>query len=173
MKAVDSGDVEAQQRMVDAAAKAAGVPTVGVNINDSSQDFTEQILSGEKTIETRKTKNNALSNLVGKRIALVRTGKGTATVVGYATVGQPIEYTSKQQFDSDFNKHRVSGGDFDFDGYKIGYPMLSVEKIESYPAPPAEGVIKTRPIHAPVTRGADGEVIPLSQRFNEKSSDNQ
>lgn len=37
--------------------------TKAVNINDSGQDFTGQILRGEKTIETRDTINNALQPL--------------------------------------------------------------------------------------------------------------
>ena len=166
LSAVKAGDMATAQQMVDEAARAAGVPTIGVNINDGEQSFTDQILNGDKTIETRDSENNALAGLVGQRIAIVRTGKGRAKVVGYTTVGEPIRYTSKSQFDADYNRHLVSGGKYGFKGFKIGYPMLDVERIDAYDAPPATGVIKTRPIHAPIERDEQGNVIPLLQRFN-------
>ena len=49
---------------------------VGININDKTQDFTGQILRGEKTVETRRT--NSLRPYVGKRVGIVRTGRGRA-----------------------------------------------------------------------------------------------
>lgn len=61
-----------------------------LNINDKSEKFTSQILSGEKTIETRNIKS--LHPYIGKRVGIVRTGKGVATLVGYVTVGHPIFY---------------------------------------------------------------------------------
>ena len=155
------------QGIVDKAAEKAGIPFKGVNINDGEgQNFTDQILSGEKTIETRPSKNNGLNSYIGKRIGLVSTGGKKAMVVGYATVGEPIEYNTKEEFDVDFDKHRVNGGVFGFKGYKIGYPMLDVESVDPYAAPYATGVQKWRPIIEPVTYDANGKVIPIEERFN-------
>lgn len=53
-------------------------------INDASQPFTTQILNKEKTIETRNSET--LHQFVGTRVGIVRTGKGKATLVGFADV---------------------------------------------------------------------------------------
>jgi hypothetical protein len=102
---------------------------MGVNINDKCQDFTGQILRGEKTIETRKTRS--LDPYIGERVGLVRTGVGKATLVGYATVGEPVVYDSVAKFRRDYDKHLVAPGSaFDIkDGLKYGYPLMQVESI--------------------------------------------
>ena len=98
----------------------------GININDRTQDFTGQILRKEKVIETRNSPS--LKPYVGKRVGLVRTGKGDATLVGYATVGEPVVYNSLSQFRKDFSRHKVKkGSEFDFKCQKYGYPMIDVE----------------------------------------------
>ena len=102
---------------------------MGVNINDSSQPFTSQILSGEKTIETRNS--DSLRPYVGKRVGIVRTGVGKATLVGYADVGEPTLYLTEEQFRRDEGKHLVqAGSDYDFKEKKWGYPLTNVEKTE-------------------------------------------
>ena len=98
----------------------------GININDKTQDFTGQILRKEKVIETRNSPS--LKPYVGKRVGIVRTGKGDATLVGYATVGEPVVYNSLSQFREDFSRHRVQkGSKFDFKCQKYGYPLTDVE----------------------------------------------
>ncbi|MEY4408026.1 MAG: hypothetical protein RL345_2492, partial [Chloroflexota bacterium] len=103
---------------------------MGININDSLQDFTGQILRGEKTIETRSTRS--LDPYIGKRVGIVRTGVGKATLVGYATVGEPIAYTSVAAFRRDYQKHRIAPGSaFDIkDRLRYGYPLIQVEATE-------------------------------------------
>ncbi len=105
---------------------------MGININDKCQDFTGQILRGEKTIETRKTRS--LDPYIGERIGLIRTGipKQKATLVGYATVGEPVVYDSVAKFRRDYDKHLVApGSTFDIkDGLKYGYPLMQVEAVE-------------------------------------------
>lgn len=112
----------------------------GININDSKQDFTSQILSGAKTVETRKARWSrnqgkyigSLDSLIGKRVALVRTGKGKATIVGYATVGTPTVYKNKAEFDKAYKKHLVSSeSDYYIDGVKLGYPLTDVVSAET------------------------------------------
>jgi hypothetical protein len=103
---------------------------MGININDSGQDFTGQILRGDKTIETRATQS--LNPYVGERVGIVRTGVGRATLVGYATIGEPITYLDEASFRADESKHRVSqGSEFDIgpEG-KFGYPLLNVESTD-------------------------------------------
>jgi hypothetical protein len=110
-----------------------GAIMMGININDKTQPFTAQILSGEKTIETRRT--NSLRPYVGKRVGIVRTGRGRATLVGYATIGEPIRYENQRQFAKDRARHRVAAGsphDCGPEG-KFGYPMIDVEATTPRP----------------------------------------
>ena len=75
--------------------------TRGVYINDSTQAFTEQILNGEKTIETREQPMNRqypeLHKFVGKRVGIVRTGKGKTTLVGFATIADEVIGVKQQK----------------------------------------------------------------------------
>jgi hypothetical protein len=79
--------------------------TRGININDKVQPFTDQILSGKKTIETRR--KNSLRPYIGKRVGLIRTGKGQAMLVGFAVIGEPVFYRTKAEFQADFGRHQV------------------------------------------------------------------
>lgn len=106
---------------------------MGININDSTQPFTAQILSGEKTVETRRT--DSLRPYVGRRVGLVRTGVGPAMLVGYATVGKPIRYEDRSEFLEDYGRHRVAAGsphDCGPNG-KWGYPLTDVEATAPRP----------------------------------------
>jgi hypothetical protein len=106
---------------------------MGININDKTQDFTAQILCGEKTVETRRT--NSLRPYVGKRVGIVRTGRGRATLVGYAIVGEPIRHGSREEFAADYARHRVAAGsphDCGPDG-KFGYLLTDVEATTPRP----------------------------------------
>lgn len=110
--------------------------TRAVNINDSSQDFTGQILRGEKVIETRDTLNNAMQGVLGQRIGLTRTGTGDTKVVGYATVAkQPIVYRNESEFRRDQGKHLVepdSKYDIKKGGVKYGYELTDVTPVEPF-----------------------------------------
>lgn len=54
--------------------------TKAFNINDKEQEFTRQILDGIKTVETRE--GHTLDSLIGMTVAIVRTGRGKAVIVG-------------------------------------------------------------------------------------------
>ena len=131
--ATSQGEVGGQQRFMPAADREV---TRAVNINDSSQDFTGQILKGQKTIETRDTLNNALQGVLGQRIGLVRTGIGDTKVVGYATVAkQPIVYRNESEFRRDQGKHLVepdSKYDIKKGGVKYGYELTDVTPVEPF-----------------------------------------
>jgi len=103
---------------------------IGININDGEQDFTDQILRGEKTIETRNTRS--LDPYIGKRVGLVRTGKGKAQHVGFAVIGEPKFYSDAESFRQDEDKHLVPvGSEYDIpETGKWGYPIINPEKIQ-------------------------------------------
>lgn len=102
----------------------------GIGVNDADQDFTGQILSGEKTIETRPT--NSLKPYIGKTVGIVRTGKGKATLVGVMKVGEPKFYKTRKEFDADFDKHRVGKDSGHYIGPegKYGYPLSEVKPVK-------------------------------------------
>lgn len=103
---------------------------MGININDKHYPFTEWILDGIKTIETRSTPS--LNPYIGKRVGIIRTGKGQAMLVGFMTIGEPIKYESEEQFRSDEDKHCIlKGSEYDIDNRgKWGYPISSVMHIK-------------------------------------------
>jgi len=101
----------------------------GVNINDSTMDYTGLILNGSKTVETRDD-TRSLSPYVGKRVGIVRTGKGKATLVATAVIGEPVTYATEAEFRAAYDQHQVPvGDDFDFKGVKYGFPLTEVTKV--------------------------------------------
>jgi hypothetical protein len=129
-------------------------PSIAININCTHQDYTGQILRGEKTIETRNT--NSLRTLIGGRYGISRTHDNSrrfpAMVVGYATLGEPKLYETAEDFDADYHLHRVgpeSRHHFNesHTGVKFGYPLYDVER-EPEPFPPGPGNRKWRSITA-------------------------
>lgn len=129
-------------------------PATAININDTHQDYTGQILRGEKTIETRNT--NSLRTLIGGRYGISRTHdnsrKFPAMVVGYATLGEPKLYENAEDFDADYDLHRVAPDSIHHiskspTGVKFGYPLHNVEH-EPEPFPPGPGNRKWRSITA-------------------------
>jgi hypothetical protein len=125
---------------------------IGININDSTQDFTGQILAGKKTIETRPT--DSLRPYVGKTVGIVRTGKGKATLVGTMKIGEPKFYKTKKDFDADRDKHHVAPGSPHYvtPAGKYGYPVSDVT--------PVSPVVLD-------TKGIIGRVINKSSRSDE------
>jgi len=134
-----SEGVSGEQRFMPAGDREV---TRAVNINDFSQDFTGQILNGQKTIETRDTLNNAMQGVLGQRIGLVRTGIKDTKVVGYATVAkQPIVYRDEAEFRRDEERHLVAPGspyDIKKGGVKYGYELTDVVPVEPF-APKSVG----------------------------------
>lgn len=104
------------------------VKLMGININCKKQNFIDQILNGEKTIETRSC--YSLRPYVGKRVGLIETGNGRAKLKGFATIKEEVIYRTKDSFDEDFSKHRVAKeSPFYFNGIKYGYVLTDVEKL--------------------------------------------
>ena len=65
-------------------------------MSNQFQNFTDEILNGVKTIETRDS--HSLDAYLGHGVAIIRAGtEGGQKVVGYVTNGDyPIEYKSKK-----------------------------------------------------------------------------
>lgn len=117
---------------------------IGININDSTYPWTEAILSGQKTVETRNSPT--LDPYIGKRVGIIRTGKGPAQLVGFVDIVGKKIYNTIESFRTDESLHLVSeGGFFDFKGDgKIGYVLENPERI-SVPVPvTSRGIVSRR-----------------------------
>lgn len=119
-------------------------PSVGININDKTQPFTDMILNRIKTIETRNSRS--LNSVVGSRVGIIRTGKGPATLVGYATVGEPIFYGNAKEFDRDWRRHRVGPESPFYIGLqgKWGYPLADIERLDKPRPVTSRGIVKRK-----------------------------
>ena len=119
----------------------------GLNVrNEAGFDFADWIVDGLKTIETRRKSN--LDRLIGHRIKIIRTGQGKAQVIGEVTVTGSKQYKTKDQFEADYQQHRVrSGSQFNFDGSKIGYLLTNPQRYQKpYDAPYPRGIVYTKNI---------------------------
>lgn len=108
----------------------------GININTDERDFISEILNSNedvrKTIETRANRN-VFKSLLGQRVGLVETHTGRpARLVGYATISQIDRYDTREEFEADADKHRITGGTYDYqEGVKkYGYTLTNVERVE-------------------------------------------
>jgi len=116
----------------------------GLNINDSTGQWTDLLLTGVKTIETRNQNN--LKSFVGKPIGIIQTGVGRAHVVGFIKLGEPFVYRTLIEFRKDQERHRVlPNSPFDFKDIKFGYPVEIIEKLDK-PIPVTTRGIVTRKI---------------------------
>lgn len=112
----------------------------GININCKKQDFIAEIFNGMKTVETRDT--NSLKSHIGQRVYLIRTGCGKAVIVGEATIGEPVHWTSESDFDLDYPLHRVGkDSPYYIHGEKYGYPMLNPVKYDQEYPVTAKGIV--------------------------------
>lgn len=107
------------------------IPKIGINVrSDGDIDYADLIVDGKKSLETRNT--DSLRPYVGKRVSIVKTGKGKAYAIGVATVGEPVEVDEKE-FRKLEKKHLVPAGS-KFDIYpgqtKFLYPMLNPKRYD-------------------------------------------
>ena len=100
-----------------------------ININDSETSYTTLILSGLKTVETRKTRS--LKSLVGQRVGIISTHKKRkALLVGYVDIVDEIKYNNENEFRQDLTRHFVRPGskyDIGKNGIKYGYVLSNPE----------------------------------------------
>jgi GNAT superfamily N-acetyltransferase len=104
---------------------ASSKPTMGINVrSDGNIDYAGLIIDGQKKYESRQT--DSLRPYVGKTVAIVRTGKGSAVAIGQVTVGEPV-VVDAEKFDKMRDQHLVpQGSKFDIDpgATKYLYPMI-------------------------------------------------
>lgn len=98
----------------------------GINIRDEkSNRFAIMICNGTKTIETRNT--NSLKPYINKRVRAIRTGISPPLIVGEFTLGEPIFYSTEEEFIRDTEKHKITKESkfyFNEKG-KYGYPIIN------------------------------------------------
>jgi len=132
---------------------------MGIHINDKLQDFTGQIIRGEKTIETKF--KPTLNQYIGKRVGIIKTGTSKSKpaksyLVGSAIIGEPVIYHNEEEFDKDYDKHLVDKNSKFYikkDKVKYGYPLLNVKKIE-----PVELTLTDRKGWTPTSRRINYEL---------------
>jgi len=192
-QAEQTGDWTKVQQMVDEAAELAGMAKTvkgqmqaGIEnvvhikdgvYNKNTQDglhqagetinFVDAIINGDKHGETRFTKSLPTNKWVG----LSRDGK---TVIARVKFGNPIEINNQSDEYKDALIEGVENYDLEDGQTKWYYPILEVQDLRN---DSREIIPQTRSAkyqlksNEPVTRDADGNVIPLSQRFNPENSD--
>lgn len=107
------------------------VPEIGINVrSDGNIDYADLIVDGKKKLETRNS--DSLRPYVGKRVSIVKTGKGRAYAIGVATIGEPIE-ADEEQFRKLEKEHLVpAGSKFDINPgtTKFLYPMINPKRYD-------------------------------------------
>ena len=89
----------------------------GLNIREP---FATLIALGIKTIETRRYK--IPTHLIGRRIAIIATGAGTAKIIAYATLQQCSEFNDVSEFNDQRDQHLIQRGtEYDWDGQAARY----------------------------------------------------
>lgn len=102
---------------------------MAVNINCKRYDFISWMFMGLKSVETRRS--HSLRCYVGKRVGLCQTGKGKATLVGYATIAEEIEYRNTDEFAADILRHCICKESTYFKhGKSYGYRLENILMIK-------------------------------------------
>ena len=121
---------ESEAGIPDAAAKAVN-KAVNVRVDKKAGiDYADEILSGNKTFETRNT--DSLRPYVGQRVGIARTGAGDAKALGEVDIGEPLVVDEKT-FREMQNQHLVPPGtDFDIapGGTKYLYPVSNPSRYD-------------------------------------------
>ena len=108
----------------------------GIFVNeDGGVHYAKAIVEGHKKIETRS--KAMLRQLVGERVAVIRTRKNTCPVVlGYVDISRQ-EYWTREELDSNRDKTLIPCGskhDCHGDG-KFVYYLYFPKKCDPYPLP--------------------------------------
>lgn len=144
---------------------------LGINVREGKDgtDFADLIVKGDKKYETRDTRS--LDPYVGKSVGIVKTGKEKAALVGYATVGEPLE-VDKEMFDALRSEHMVAEGSEFYikeGGTKFLYPMSEVLSIEPSELPSKYKGIVARQIgessnlKPTVAKNAEGKLVDINE----------
>ena len=126
---------------------------LGINVRvDNDIDYAGLIVNGLKHYESRNS--DSLKAYVGRRVGIVRTGKGNAACIGSAVIGAPIVVNEKQ-FRMLEHKHLVpenSAYDIAAGGVKYLYPITKPQKYA---------------IHLPVKHGIVSRQIILPKEIRQ------
>lgn len=105
----------------------------GINIQ---YPISEMILSGKKTIETRKYR--IPKEYINQKMVIIETpgkqGKFKARMVGFVIFGDSFEYDSKKDFYKDTPKHCVTPDSiwqWQEGVKKFGWPVLKIQKFKT------------------------------------------
>jgi hypothetical protein len=139
--------------------KAKGGSVMGINVatdRKAGLSYADLIVDGHKTYESRNS--DTLRPYVGKRVAIVRTGKGHAKAIGEVTIGEP-EVVNKRRFRELEGHHMVpEGSQFDINTEtKHLYPLHKAERYEQE-RDVGHGIISRKVIHK--DKGGKVEVRP-------------
>jgi len=146
------------------------VPEIGINVrSDGNIDYADLIVDGKKKLETRNS--DSLRPYVGRRVSIIKTGKGRAYAIGVATVGEPIEVDEKQFRDLEKEHLVPAGSKFDIqpDSTKFLYPMLNPKRYER-PREVGHGILSRKVFVEAKTPGqwtvdAILDVLPIAQEI--------
>ena len=109
---------------------------LGINVrSDGPIDYAALIVAGQKLWESRRTRS--LDPYVGKRVGIVRTGAGRATVVGSVVVSRAMA-VNENQFNELRSEHlgpRGSTFDIEKGATKYLYQLLEPKQIKPRPVP--------------------------------------
>lgn len=123
---------------------------IGINIRcDGVLDYAALVVQGVKHYESRNS--DSLKAYVGKRVGIVRTGKGRAACIGSAVIGAPIVVNEKQ-FRMLEHKHLVpekSAYDIKPGCVKYLYPIINPQTFS---------------VHLPVKHGIVSRQVILPER---------
>ena len=192
LQAVEAGDMEACQQMVDAAAEVKGYDTEGWHNTMAYEPFTVFEPRQPVRIDGTKASKYGLSYFSAER-AYVREKAKTGTIRAYLNLKNPWDFRNPAHV-SDLAAHLASVG---IKGHNLDTITRSLEQgqwsiieknavdyiresgfdgivmQESPSTPITYAVLSPNQIKSadPVTRDDEGNVIPLSRRFNPASND--
>lgn len=135
--------------------------------NEKNFPFADQIIDGQKTIETRT--HTRLDKLIGAGpIKLARTGgKTRGKIIGEFEITGRVDYPTRAAFVADADKHLVGDGSkFDFDKPKYGYIIENPRRYKE----PYEAKVPRGRIYDPDQPGpryspkVDAEKKPLTAK---------
>ena len=147
-------------------AESIEIPTIGINVrSDGDIDYADLIIDGKKKLETRDT--NSLKPYIGKRVAIVKTGKGKAMAIGSVTVGEPIP-ASVNKFRRLEKFHLVpQGSAFDIkpNSTKYLYPMIDPVRFPK-PREVGHGIIGRKVFEVEIDNKEGLGAVPYNQEID-------
>jgi len=117
---------------------------IGLNVRSP---WSTLLINGQKTVETRSY--TLPQRLEGVELALIETpgksAKFKSRIIGTITFSDCIQYSSKEQWQADGNRHKVDINDMLYgwkDKPKFGWIVQSVKKFKNPVDPPTKrGII--------------------------------